>query len=130
MTDEAGEIICSSKSATFERRKCPRFTAALPIEYWPIINYNSQGRPGHTINIGEGGLMVSLPEQLEVGEELKVKLYFSLDSGLDTIEAISKVVWAKMDVEKQGFYQLGLSFLDISRSDIKKAITFLRRFSD
>jgi hypothetical protein len=32
--------------------------------------------------------------------------------------------WAEIDAGRAGFYQHGLSFVDISRSDIKKAIRF------
>ncbi len=46
------------------------------------------------------------PEQIEVGEKLRVKLFFSFGPGLNTIEAIVKVVWAKIDAERAGFYCL------------------------
>ena len=128
MLKEAREISRFYKASNFERRKCPRCSAVLPIEYWRI-NYSKSGL-GQTINIGEGGLLVSLSEQIEVDEKLRVKLFFSFGPGLNTIEAIVKVVWAKIDAAKEGFYQHGLSFVDISRSDIKKAMSFLNLFSD
>ena len=128
MLNEARGISRCHEASTFERRKCPRFSTALPIEYWRINNAKSG--PGHTINIGEGGLMVSLPEQIEVDEKLRVKLFFSFGPDLNTIEAIVKVVWAKIDEEREGFCQHGLSFVDISRSDIKRAMSFLKLFSD
>ncbi len=111
-----------------EKRKCPRFSAALPIEYRRTGSQKNSF--GHTMNIGGGGLMVSLSETIEVGEELRVKLFFSAGPGLDTIEANVKVVWAKPDPEKRGFYLHGLSFVDISQSEIKKGINFLNLFSD
>lgn len=128
MLKEAREISRFYKASNFQRRKCPRCSTVLPIEYWRI-NYSKSGL-GQTINIAEGGLLVSLPEQIEVDEKLRVKLFFSFGPGLNTIEAIVKVVWAKIDAEKEGFYRHELSFLNISRSDIKKAINFLNVFSD
>ncbi len=118
---------CQEISAP-EKRKCPRFSAALPIEYRRTDSAKSSF--GHTINIGGGGFMVSLSEHIEVGEELRVKLFFTAGPGLDTIEASVKVVWAKSDSEKEGFYRYGLSFVDISQSEIKKGINFLNIFSD
>jgi hypothetical protein len=38
---------------------------------------SSKTRPGHTVNVSEDGLMVSLSEQIDIGENLFVKLYFS-----------------------------------------------------
>ena len=127
MLKEAGEISRFYKASNFQRRKWPRCSAVLPIEYWRI-NYSKSGL-GHIINIGEGGLLVSLPEEIEVNEKLRVKFFFSFGPVLNTIEAIAKIVRTKIDAEKEGFYQHGLSFVDISRSDIKKAISFLTLLS-
>jgi hypothetical protein len=130
MLKEEGKKSHCQKIPAFEKRKYPhlRFPTTLPIEYWRINHPKSDF--GQTINIGEGGLRVSLPEQIGVDEKLRVKLSFSFGSCLNTIETFLKVAWAKIDAEKGGFYQHGLIFEDTSRSDIKKAIGFLKLFSD
>ena len=78
MMMEEREINFHFEASHFERSRCPRFTAALPVEYWRISNPKSG--PGHSINIGEGGLMVSFPEQIEISE--KLKSHFSLGRGM------------------------------------------------
>jgi len=125
---EEREINFHFEAPHFERRRCPRFTAALPVEYCRISNPKSG--PGHSINIGEGGLMVSLPEQIEVGKRLRVKLFFSSGPDLDSIEAAVRVVWSNVDAVKEGYYRHGLNFFDISRADIKIVKRFLNLFAD
>ena len=59
-----------------ERRRHPRFTVDLPIEYYQFdssIHY-----PGRLMDASEGGLLVYLPERVEVGQHLKMKLFFLL----------------------------------------------------
>ncbi len=128
MSKEEGEISHCQEIPTVEKRKYPRLPAIMPIEYWPITSPKSDF--GQTINVGGGGLLVSLPEQLGVGDRLRVKLSFSFASCMISIETFVKIAWAKIDAWKKGFYHHGLICEDISRSDIKKAITFLSRISD
>jgi len=125
---EEKEINRRIEAPVFEKRKCPRFSAALPIEYWRINS--SKSGPGHTINIGEGGLMVSLSEQIEVGEKLRVKLFFSSGPALNSIEAIVRVVWSNIDAEKEGYYRHGLNFVDIALANIRRVKRFLNFFVD
>ena len=126
MLNEAKEINRSFKAPHLERRKGPRFLYALPIEYWRINS--SKKRPGHSVNIGECGLMVSLLEQIEVGEKLKVNIFFIDGPDLNGIEATVKVIWSNIDAEKEGYYQHGLKFVDISMVDMRKLKRFLNRF--
>ncbi len=102
MLKEASEINRCDKSPNPERRKCPRCSAVLPIEFWRI-NHLKSGL-GRTINVGKDGLLVSLPTQIDIDEKLRVKLFFSsFGPRLNTIEAIARVVWAKIDAGKEGF---------------------------
>jgi c-di-GMP-binding flagellar brake protein YcgR len=57
----------------FERRKYPRFSIDLPIEYYKIDTPTSHS--GRAANISEGGLLIYLPEVAEVGQRLKVRLF-------------------------------------------------------
>ena len=60
----------------FEKRGHPRFKVDLPIEYSQVNSPISQ--TGHVINASEGGLLVYLPEKMEVGQYLQLKLFSSL----------------------------------------------------
>ena len=77
--------------ANFERRRHPRFSVDLPIEYHRI--HSPAPHPGRLGNISESGLMVYLAEKPEMDQFLKVKLFFPSDSDLEAVEMIVQVVW-------------------------------------
>lgn len=111
-----------------ERRKHPRFDVDLPIEY------HREASPGYLTgrvrNAGEGGLLVYLPERMEVGQHLKMKVFFTMGTRLDTIEALTQVVWADFRVGKDwGDYRCGVQFIDISEEDVEKLGRFLMNLS-
>ena len=113
---------------TFERRRHPRFMVELPVEY------RRAGAPrlcpGHTINFSEDGFMISVSEQMEAGEDLEMKIYFSSASGLITIAAVVKVVWADTDAKEEGYYRFGVRYVDISAPDMEALKGFLNMYAD
>jgi hypothetical protein len=112
----------------FERRKQPRFAAGLPIEYCRMNS--SKTRPGHTVNVSEDGLMVSLSEQIDIGENLDMRLYFSWGADLNTITAIVQVIWVANEEKEDGYYRYGVSFIDISPEDMDRLKGFLALYAD
>ncbi len=110
--------------ANFERRTYRRFPMRLPIEYYRA---NSPvNRTGHSLDASEGGLQILFPEQVEVGQNLKVKLFFSSDAGLNTIEMVVEVVWITSNLaEGEKHYRTGVRFTSISPENMTK----LREFS-
>lgn len=119
------------KITDLDRRKYPRFSNALPIEYWPAGN--SKIRLGYTTNISEGGLRVSLPEQMNLGEKLRLNIYFFSDRHLTTfhtIEVTGRVVWTKTDAEKAGYECIGMEFEEISPENLDSLREFLNHFGD
>ncbi len=109
--------------ADFERRTYRRFPMHLPIEYYradsPI------NRTGHSLDASEGGLQILFPEQVEVGQNLKVKLFFSSDTGLNTIEMIVEVVWINNQLAPgEKHYRSGVKFANISSEDMTKLKEF------
>ncbi len=112
--------------AKFEKRRHPRFLLNLPVEYYRVnSNLNS---PGYTSNASKGGLMVNLPEQMDIGQYLKITLFFSFGSDLDSINMLSQVVWADHAGE-DGSYRSGVRFVDISSEDMNRLETFLKKLS-
>jgi c-di-GMP-binding flagellar brake protein YcgR len=112
-----------------ERRRNPRFTVDLPIEYYRIDP--SIRHTGRLMNASEGGLLVYLPERVEIGQHLKMKLFFSFGSDLNIIEILAEVVWADIHLEKDwGDYRSGVRFIDISPDDLNKLKNFLRSLSE
>jgi len=107
----------------FEKRKYPRFSVDLPVEYtWKDL----VAKQGRVINVSEGGLLVYFSEQMEIGQALRMKLLPPSGSELNTMEIVSQVVW--MDVHNGkawGGYRSGLRFVDISPVDLDRLKSFL-----
>jgi len=113
---------------SFERRKYPRFNIDLPIEYYRIDS--PIGNAGRTRNISEGGLLIYFPERLEIGQHLKLKLFFTSGSDLHSMEVVGEVVWVDIHLgEGWGDYKSGVKFIDTSQEDMTKLKDFLKRLS-
>ena len=63
-----------------EKRKYPGIDIDLPIEDGLSELFIKQGRPA---NASEGGLLLYLPERMEIGQHLAVKLFFPSDSNFE-----------------------------------------------
>jgi c-di-GMP-binding flagellar brake protein YcgR len=112
-------------TVNFERRKYPRFNLNLPIEYSRIDS--SIGHTGKALNINEGGLLLYFPEQMDIGQYIRLKLFLILGSELNTIEVLAEVVWMGIHLDKG--YQCGVNFIDVSPESMTKLKTFLRSLS-
>jgi c-di-GMP-binding flagellar brake protein YcgR len=111
-------------TVNFEKRKHPRFSVDLPVEY---NRADLSVKQGHAINASEGGLLLYLPEQIEIGNYLRMKLFFSMGSKLHTIETLVEVVWTDMHLGKDwGDYRTGVRFVEISAEDMNKLRDFLK----
>src|SRR4030042_2964824 len=102
-----------------EKRGHPRFKVDLPIEYSQVDS--PIGQAGRVVNASEGGLLVYLPEKMEIGQHLQVKLFFVSGSELNTIEMLTEVVWRDIHLGKNwGDYRSGVKFVDISTTDLNR----------
>jgi len=110
----------------FERRANPRYSVSLPIEYWPIDK--SKSRPGQTLDISEGGLLLHLSEPMMIGQIFRLTLFLTLGPDLDFILTLVQVevVWKDTQAGKEGSYRVGVKFVDISGEDMDKLKSFLR----
>jgi c-di-GMP-binding flagellar brake protein YcgR len=108
----------------FERRKYPRFNVNLPIEYYRIDSPISH--TGNALNISEGGLLIYFPEEMEIGQHLKLKLFLASGSEMNTIETLVEVVWIDIHPGRDwGDYRTGVRFFNISTEDMEKLKNFL-----
>ncbi len=57
---------------SFERRKFPRLDISLPLEY---VRSDMSANLGRAVNASEGGLLVWIREEMEIGQTLKIKLF-------------------------------------------------------
>ena len=109
----------------FENRRYPRINIHLPIEYYRIKSSIT-----HTGNISEGGLLIYFPEETDVSQYLRLKLFFSLGSELNSIKVLAEVVWMDNHLSKdRENYPYGVEFIDISLEDGAKLRNFLTSLS-
>ena len=77
-----------------EKRKHPRFSVELPLDYSLIDGKEIHG--GIVANASQGGVLVYLPERIEIGTLLKIEIFYVKGLELDTIKANAKVVWSDL----------------------------------
>jgi c-di-GMP-binding flagellar brake protein YcgR len=108
-----------------EKRKHPRFSVELPLDYSRINGKETYG--GMVANASEGGLLVYLPERMEIGSLLKIEIFYVRGLELNTIKAVGKVVWADLAArESWGEHRYGLQFESIDENDFNRLTTLLK----
>jgi c-di-GMP-binding flagellar brake protein YcgR len=124
MVNEGKEIKPCFGTVNFERRKHPRFSIDLPVEYWQMDK--SKSRPGRTVDVGEGGLLLYLSESMEIGQVLRLTLFITSGPDLNSIEALVQVevVWKDIYFGKDRHYRIGVKFVGISAEDMGKLKNF------
>lgn len=110
--------------ANLERRKSPRFPIRMAVEYSRVNSPINQ--TGQTVDASEGGLQILLPEQMEIGQKLNMKLVVSSGSKLNSVEMLAEVVWINTQLgEGEKLYRAGVRFINISREGMTKLKDFL-----
>jgi c-di-GMP-binding flagellar brake protein YcgR len=108
-----------------DRRKHPRFSVELPLDYCRVDGRETYG--GIVANASEGGILVYLPERMEMGAVLKIEIFYVKGLELDTIKAIAKVVWSDLTVKASwGEYRYGLQFQYIDEKDFTRLMNLLK----
>lgn len=108
-----------------EKRKYPRFSVELPLNYFRAEGKETLG--GMVANASEGGLLVYLPERMEIGALLKIEIFYVRGLELDTIKAVAKVVWCDLAArESWGEHRYGLQFQYIDQKDFSRLTTLLK----
>jgi len=108
-----------------EKRKYPRFSVELPLNYSRADVKETFG--GMVANASEGGLLVYLPERIEIGALLKIEILYVKGLELDTIRAVTKVVWCDLAArESWGEHRYGLQFKNIDQKDFGQLTNLLK----
>lgn len=108
-----------------EKRKHPRFFVELPLDYSRKGKNPEFG--GLIKNAGEGGILVYLPEKLDVGELLKIDIFFAKGLELNSIQGIAKIVWADLAArETWKEHRYGLEFHSMPKGTIQKLKNLLK----
>jgi c-di-GMP-binding flagellar brake protein YcgR len=108
-----------------EKRRHPRFSVELPLDYSRVNGKGTLG--GMVANASEGGLLVYLPERIEIGAFLRIEIFYVKGLELDTIKAVARVVWSDMAArESWGEHRYGLQFENIDEKDFNRLSTLLK----
>jgi hypothetical protein len=108
-----------------ERRKHPRFNLELPLDYFRIDVKENYG--GIVANASELGILVYLPEKMEMETTLSIEIFYAKGLELDSIKAIAKVVWADLAARKTwGEHRYGLQFQSIDKQNFNKLKNLLK----
>ena len=112
------------RNLALEKRRYPRFDIDLPIKYSRANLFFKYAR---AVNASEGGLLLHLPEELGVGQQLLLKLFFPSCPDLDAIETMVQVVWMDVRLRKDWAcdYQTGVRFVNISPQNVAVLKNFL-----
>lgn len=121
-----GKKLSSKKGVVaIERRKHPRFNLELPLDYFRIDDKKNYG--GIVANASEMGILVYLPEKMEIGTTLKTEIFYAKGLELDSIRVIGKVVWADLPARKTwGEHRYGLQFQSIDKRNLSKLKNLLK----
>ena len=107
-----------------ERRKYPRYSIRLPLEYWQTDDACRGGMVG---NLSEGGLLVHSLEDMLVDKELNIRIFFANGYEFDGIRAAGRIVWKDQHYETDWKgYKYGIEFVRISAEDRQKLVSLLR----
>ena len=108
-----------------ERRKHPRFSIEFPLDY-SIVDGKTTYNGGLTADASEGGLLVYLPERIEIGTLLKIEIFYVKGLSLETITTTVKVVWSDLaSRENWRERRYGLQFQSIDEVNLHKLKTLL-----
>ena len=108
-----------------EKRRHPRYSVELPLDYSRTDGKATLG--GIVANASEGGLLVYLPEIMQIGDLLKIEIFFASGLELNSVKAIAKVVWYDLAAkETWGEHRYGLQFQSIEEKDYERLKILLR----
>lgn len=108
-----------NKGLATQKRKHPRLLVELPLDYSRKGKKADFG--GIVKNASEGGILVYLPEKIEVGELLKIEMYYAKGPELNTVKGVAKIVWADLaSKETWREHRYGLKFQSIPKEMIQK----------
>ncbi len=106
-----------------ERRKYPRFPIGLPLEY---REKNGPVSGAIVANLSEGGLLIYSIQDMSIGTDIKIRVFFANEYELDYFEADAKIVWKgrHSETDWRG-YKYALEFVEISGEGRRKLVKLI-----
>ena len=130
-TKENGRSTPQSKMGVLaaDRRKHPRFSVELPLSYSRVDEKELFG--GIVTNASGGGILVYLPERMEIGAVLKIEIFYMKGLEIGAVETIAKVVWSDIaNRGMQGEHRYGLEFQYIDEKDYDRLAALLEEIGN
>jgi PilZ domain len=110
-----------------ETGRSRRFPVHLPVEYYRVDSPINQTR--EALDGSEDKLQILFPEQMEIGQTLHLKLFFTSGSELNTIEMLAQIIWINALAGDEKHCPSGVRFINISPGGTTKLKTFLSSLS-
>ncbi len=128
--EKKGEkTLARKRVSAIDKRKHPRWFVELPLDYSRKGKKTDFG--GIVKNASEGGILVYLPEKIDVGELLKVEIYFAKGLELQTVQGLAKIVWADLAArETWREHRYGLEFHSMPEGTIQKLRNLLKEVEE
>ncbi len=99
---------------------------SLPVEYsLPEWSYHCFA---YTIDIGESGLSMHIPQKFEQGQSLRLKIYYEESSGAHCLEVLGEVTRVDSFEKPEKGFRCFVSFFGIPSELNKKLEQFLKSF--
>ncbi len=118
-----GKIIQNSNSAKSDKRRHLRLSLHLPVEY--SFQEASSHRLAYTGDLCEGGLLMYTTENLQVGQNLRLRFYYDSAAGLDCVQALGEVIRVDKVGKLGKEYRCAVRFSDLPPNFLKKLQKFL-----
>ncbi len=106
-------------TAYLERRKYPRMSLELPLEYRVMNAPYAHG--GLVVNASEVGLLINSIKNIPIGSKLNIAVLFPKGFELTNFEVFAEIIWKDLYWEEnwEG-YRYGLRFIRILEEDRRK----------
>jgi len=110
-------------SAEFHERRHLRLSLYLPLEY--SFMESSRFHLAYMANICEDGLLMCTPQEMDIGQTLKVKIYYDSAEGLDYVHTLGEVIRIdKLEKSEKG-YRCAVRFVNPHSNLLKGFRKFL-----
>ena len=107
-----------------ERRKYPRVSINLPLEYRESDDSSPEG--GVVSNLSEIGMLIYSIKDIPIGSEFKTVVFFSNGFKFDGFRVIARAIWKDFHLETDWKgYKYGLEFVQILEDDHWKLLNLL-----
>lgn len=107
-----------------DKRKHPRYSVELPLSYSRVDQKELFG--GIVANASGGGILVYLPERMEIGAVLRIEIFYLKDLALEAITVVAKVVWTDLATKGSlGEHRYGLEFQYVEERNYNQLLTLL-----